>query len=135
MELEFALLIFLFVMSLLNLILFIAIGLFLVRFRDRVNNIFSDLIEALEIMWASVPTQVAPEQPEVERPKTWDEKYEEELKAITQRLRGDSGLRDLPDPVLSWGEPPALNTKNIDGLSIKDVAKSPMNANRLDLPE
>lgn len=81
-----------------------------------------------------MPVPAAPES-EPERPKTWDEKYEEELESITRRLRGDSGLRDLPNPVLSWGEPPALNTQNTDGLSIKDIAKSPMNANRLDRPE
>lgn len=131
---ELTLLICLTVISVLNLIFLAAIGLFLVRFRDRVNNIFADLIEALEVMWGAVPVPAAPES-EPERPKTWDEKYEEELESITRRLRGDSGLRDLPNPVLSWGEPPALNTQNTDGLSIKDIAKSPMNANRLDRPE
>ena len=130
---EMILLICLTVISFVNLVFLFAISLFLVRFRDRVNNIFADLIEALEVMWGAVPT-AAPEV-EPERPKTWDEKYEEELESITRRLRGDSGLRDLPDPVLSWGEPPALNLQNTDGLSIKDIAKSPMNANRVDRPE
>jgi hypothetical protein len=131
---ELILLICLTVISFVNLVFLFAISLFLVRFRDRVNNIFADLIEALEVMWGAVPT-AAPPEAEPERPKTWDEKYEEELESITRRLRGDSGLRDLPDPVLSWGEPPALNLQNTDGLSIKDIAKSPMNANRVDRPE
>jgi len=131
---ELILLICLTVISFLNLIFLAAIGLFLVRFRDRVNNVFTDLIEALEVMWGAMPAAPIPE-PDVERLKTWDEKYEEELEAMTRRLRSDSGLKDLSDPVLSWGEPPALNVQNIDGLSIKDIPKSPMNANRVDLPK
>lgn len=128
------LLIALFALSLLNSIILIFIGLFLVRFRDRVNNIFVDLIEAMEVIWGAVPV-VQSTEPTVERAKTWDEKYEEELESITRRLRTDSGLKDLPDPVLSWGEPPAMNSQNTDGLSIKNIAKSPMNANRLDRPQ
>ena len=124
---EFALLI----LSIFNCLLLIAISVFLVRFRDRVNNLFRDLIEAMEVMWGAIPVAPAME-PDIDRPKTWDEKYEEELEAMTRRLRADSGLKDLSDPVLSWGEPPAINTQNTDGLLIKDVVKSPMNANRVD---
>jgi hypothetical protein len=124
---EFALLI----LSFLNFLLLIAISVFLVRFRDRVNNLFKDLIEAMEVMWGAIPVAPVTEQ-DSDRPKTWDEKYEEELEAMTRRLRADSGLSDLPDPVLSWGEPPAINLQNTDGLLIKDITKSPMNANRVD---
>lgn len=128
---EFALLVFLVVISLFNFLLLITIGLFLVRFRGRVNNLFKELIEAMEVMWGAIPFTPTIEQ-DVDRPKTWDEKYEDELEEMTRRLRANSGLKDLPDPVLSWGEPPAINLQNTDGLLIKDVKKSPMNANRVD---
>ena len=107
------------VFSLLQLFVTLAIGVFLVRFRDRTNKIFSDLIEAMEIMWGAVP--VAPTAtPNDNRPKTWDEKYEEELEAMSRRLREQSGLKDLPDQGVSWGTPPALNTQNAEGLTITD---------------
>lgn len=111
--------------SVINLICLVAIGAFLVRFRTRTNNIFADLIQALEVMWGAVP--IAPTSEATDnRPKTWDEKYEEELDAMTRRLRADSGLVSLPDPSLSWGEPPARNTQNEAGMSVKDVDKTPM---------
>jgi hypothetical protein len=112
-------------LALLNLIVLVVIGAFLVRFRDRTNNIFADLIQAMEVMWGAVP--VAPtSEPTETRPKTWDEKYEEELDAMTRRLRADSGLVNLPDPGLSWGAPPAPNAQNEAGMSVKDVDKTPM---------
>jgi hypothetical protein len=103
----------------------VVIGGFLVRFRDRTNKIFADLIEAMEVIWGAVPVAPATE-PNEARPKTWDEKYEEELDAMTRRLRADSGLVNLPDPGLSWGEPPARNVQNEAGMSVKDVDKTPM---------
>jgi len=132
---EFSLLVFLSVISFINFVFLCFIGIFLVRFKDRVNNIFADLIEAMEVMWGIMPVAPPVVSDPVERPKTWDEKYEEELEAMTRRLRSDSGLKDLSNPVLSWGEPPALNPQNTDGLSIKDVSKTPMNINRVDRPE
>ena len=111
----------------------LAIGVFLVRFRDRFNRMFYDLIETIGVLEESPSAPIVPVDSDVDRFKTWDEKYEEEIEAISKRLRQNSGLADLPSPVLSWGEPPAVNLKNQEGLSIKDVTKSPMNANRIDL--
>jgi len=127
---ELKLLIFLTIVSFINLVFVFAIGIFLVKFRDRVNDVFRDLIQAMEIMWGAVPNDSSFD-PNIERSKTWDEKYEEELESINKRLRADSGLKDLSDPVLSWGEPPSINIKNVDGLSIKNVEKVPMNMNRV----
>ena len=107
--------------SVINLFCIIAIGAFLVRFRDRTNNIFSDLIQAMEVMWGAIPlTPTVEPVTESNRPKTWDEKYEEELEAMSRRLQSDSGLKDLPNPSLSWGSPPAPNVQNTEGLTIKD---------------
>lgn len=42
----------------------------------------------------------APEgEPEAPGSKTWDQKYEEELEAFSRRIRGASGLSDLPSAV------------------------------------
>ena len=120
MELQTTLLSVLIVISTVNLLCLIAIGAFLVRFRDRTNNIFADLIQAMEVMWGAVPLIPTLDQPDSTRPKTWDEKYEEELEAMTRRIQASSGLRDLPDPTLSWGAPPAPNPQNTEGLTIKD---------------
>jgi hypothetical protein len=106
-------------LTVINLLCLIVIGAFLVQFRDRNNKIFSDMIEAMEVMWGATPV-VPTAEPNDNRPKTWDEKYEEELDAMTKRLRQDSGLVSLPDPGLSWGTPPALNPQNAEGLTIKD---------------
>lgn len=122
---EVILLCILIVISLLNSIVLIGIGAFLVRFRNRTNNIFADLIEAMQLMWGATPPTPTTE-PNDNRPKTWDEKYEEELEAMTRRLRTDSGLVSLPDPGLSWGEPPARNVQSSEGLAVRDVNTTPM---------
>jgi len=122
---EIVLLCILIAISLLNSVFLIVIGANLVRFRNRTDNIFADLIEAMEVMWGAVPVTPTKEPNDV-RPKTWDEKYEEELDAMTRRLRTDSGLVSLPDPGLSWGEPPARNPMNAAGMSVKDVNTTPM---------
>jgi hypothetical protein len=110
--------------SLVNLLCLFAIGIFLVRFRDRMNKIFVDFIGAMETMGA-VPITLEKVE---DRPKTWDEKYEEELDQMQKRIRANSGLQDLPSPGLSWGAPPALN--NVEGLAIKDVNSTPMRVDR-----
>lgn len=109
------------VFCILNLLFLVAIGAFLVRFRDRINNIFSDLIQAMEVMWGSMPVTPTQTEAQAERPKTWDEKYEKELESMSRRLREEeSGLKDLERQGLSWGAPPALNPQNAEGLNIKD---------------
>lgn len=100
----------------LNLIVLIGIGAFLVSLRDRINAIFSDIIT---LFAENSPPELSFTK-EAERPKTWDEKYEEELEALQRRLRGDSGLLNLPDPGVSWGEPPAMNNANAQGLNIQN---------------
>jgi hypothetical protein len=97
--------------TLLNTILLIVIGAFLVKFRERVNGLFSNFIDVQEELMLPVPSVEAQE-----RKKTWDEKYEEELDALARRMRAESGLKDLPDPVATWGEPPAPNPDNQEGL-------------------
>jgi hypothetical protein len=87
-----------------NLICIFVLGAFIVKFRERLDGIFSDLLEMAETMWGAIPAS----QPVVaSKLKTWDQKYEEELENIQRRLRGDSGLLDLPTPGgLSSGEIP-----------------------------
>lgn len=114
MEILLGVLVFL---SIINIGFLVVIGSFIVRFRERVNGLFSDMVKAMSD-FAEVP--VATVEPVANRPKTWDEKYEVELDNIQRRLRADSGLSDLPAPGVSWGEPPALNNQNTQGLTIKD---------------
>ena len=107
-------------LSLINSALIFSIGLFLVRLRDRVNMMFADTIEAMGVVHGAIP-----EMPEIiidTKVKTWDEKYEEELDYIAKRMREGSGLRDLTDSGVSWGDaPPAPNAANSQDLIIKDV--------------
>ena len=106
-------------LTFLNLILLFNIGLFLVRFKERANLMFTDILEAMSVVYGAIPEQL--EQPEPTKTKTWDEKYEEELEMIARRVRENSGLKDLSDTGPSWGVPPAPNAANSDGLIIKDV--------------
>lgn len=123
---EVILLCILIALSLLNSICLIGIAVFLVRFRNRTNAIFGYLIEVMETMFGAMPPAPSTEATDDQRPKTWDEKYEEELDAMTRRLRAESGLVNLPDPTVSWGEPPARNMQNETGMAVKDVNKTPM---------
>lgn len=101
-----------------NLILTVAIGLFLVQFRQSVIALFGDFADLLEQLFGTIPT---PTVETVDRQKTWDEKYEEELEMASRRLKENSGLQDLPmSQDVSWGSPPALNPDNAKGLTIKD---------------
>jgi len=106
-------------LAVLNLILLIVIGTFLVRFRQSVLNLFGDFAELLEQLFGTIATPTVEDNSD--RNKTWDEKYEEELEMAMIRLKKDSGLQDLPmNQELSWGSPPALNPDNAKGLTIKD---------------
>jgi hypothetical protein len=111
--------------SLINSIILVVIGANVVRNRTQTDSRFADLLDAMETMWEGVPPAPSNEAND-SRPKTWDEKYEEELEAMTRRLRVESGLVNLPEPGVSWGEPPARNTQNETGMSVKDVDKTPM---------
>ena len=105
--------------SFLNLIFLFYIGLFLVRFKERVNLMFSDALEAMSVVYGAIPEQSV--EPVISKAKTWDEKYEEELEMIAKRIKESSGLKDLTDTSVSWGAPPAPNAANSQDLIIKDV--------------
>jgi len=116
MNILLAVLIFL---SAVNLLLLVAIGIFLVQFRRSVINLFGDFADLLEQLFGTIPTPTV-EIP-TDRNKTWDEKYEEELEMAARRRKEDSGLQDLPmNQELSWGAPPALNPEKAKGLTIMD---------------
>ena len=96
----------------LNLAMLVVVGAFLVQFRERVNVIFGDLIDAIETLmqknFSSSEKKFYP--------KTWDEKYEYELNLASSRM--SSNLQDLPDPTISWGNPPKPVSQ--EGLVIKN---------------
>lgn len=88
------------IISILNFVLLISIGFYLVRLKERINGIFSDLFTD----FLGRPEPVLPDK----RPKSWDQKYEESLEYIASFSKNDSGLKDLPEKMdVSWGVPPA----------------------------
>lgn len=111
----------LWIVLILNVILtatvLIIIGSYLVRLRGRMEFLFSQLMsDFLEL--AEEPMPIAVDEPKAE---TWDEKYEREIDEIQRRLRADTGLVNLPDPKVSWGQPPAENPANMKDLNVKDI--------------
>lgn len=100
--------------SIVNLVFLVAIGAFVVRFKDYYKATFSDLIDSIESLSGQEIVPVSRDS------KTWDQKYEEDLEKIARKTREISGLTDLPDPTVSWGVPPAANPENTKGLTIKD---------------
>lgn len=105
------------ILNLISFFILIFLGAFLARFQDRMNGILKDLFSVLNSPFA--PQMQIPVDDQQE-PRTWDEKYEKELEAIQRRLRADAGLVSLPDPGLSWGQPPAPNPSNMKDLNVKD---------------
>jgi hypothetical protein len=95
----------------------IFIGSFLVRMKNRIEFLFSQLISDF-IKLAEEPIPIIDDEPKAE---TWDEKYEREIDMIQKRLRADSGLVSLPDPQVSWGQPPAENPANMKDLIVKEI--------------
>jgi len=75
----------------LNLVLLFFLGVFVVRSHEQIRGMIGGLAE---MAFGEAP--VAPSQLVKERPKTWDQKYEEELEAMQRRIREASGLIDLP---------------------------------------
>lgn len=111
-------LILLLVWNFLNTIILIVIGAFLVRFRDRFNGLFIDFLKAFE----NLPiASISNFQNKPLETKTWDEKYEHEIEEIQKRMRIESGLLNLPDPVVSWGQPPIENLENMKDLNVKKI--------------
>ena len=79
----------------LNLIVLFFIGLHLIQFKERVIGILSDLIDFQEKELPASPLSL-----EKNEPKTWDEKYEKELEVLYNRIRSNSGLKEVP---VGWG--------------------------------
>lgn len=94
------------------LILNTTILVYLAVLTVRMREFLGDLLVALGEM-SSIPVM-----PSSSKAKTWDEKFEEELDFLAKRMKTESGLSDLPDPKVSWGEPPAPNPQ--EGLIIVD---------------
>lgn len=75
--------------SLVIMILLFFLGVFVVRSQERTRAMIAQLVQILLEEDAPQPAS----QPSL-RPKTWDEKYEQELEAAQRRLREVSGLTD-----------------------------------------
>ena len=107
------------IFNLISIFIMIFLGAFLVKFRDRMNQMFSDFLAVLKEPFSSEAPPASNE--ENQESRTWDEKYERELEAIQKRLRAETNLINLPDPVVSYGQPPAPNLSNLKDLNVKDV--------------
>ena len=79
-----------------NTIIMIYIGGFVVRMRDDQKEFFSDLVDLFGNMRLPEEAKKLPIKPMAATTKTWDQKYEEELDMLSRRSRQDSGLVD-PD--------------------------------------
>lgn len=102
------------VIGLLNTLILVFLAASFVNFREKLGEFFGDVVDAMEETASVAPAPVAPPK----RSKTWDEKYEEELAAFERRIRGESGLQDLPEPTVNWGSPPAPSPQ--EGLTVRD---------------
>jgi hypothetical protein len=71
-----------------NLLVLIYIGGFLVQLRNEQRAFMADLIEAIDsLLGTARPSSTS-------RGKTWDQKFEEDLEEAQARRRQDSGLMD-----------------------------------------
>jgi hypothetical protein len=71
-----------------NLLVLIYIGGFLVQLRNEQRAFTADLIEAIDsLLGTARPSSTS-------RGKTWDQKFEEDLEEAQARRRQDSGLMD-----------------------------------------
>ena len=80
--------------SLLNFLILVYLAAFLVRLRGFVSEVLTLIVEEQPVI---EPEEEVEENVDV-KPKTWDQKYEEELDMIRRQIRkerGDSGLVDL----------------------------------------
>lgn len=100
-----------------SLVLLFFIASFLVKMKDRHDQFFSDMVMMIS---GFEPPELPVVVQEEKKPKTWDEKYEEELEAQQRRMRGESGLSDLPPPKATFGEAPAANVQAQEGLIFRD---------------
>lgn len=111
---EFVLICCLLLLGAVNFILTLFLAVYVVRSMDRTAAMIGDLSQIMA-------QPFAPETPIVSdnQPKTWDQKYEEELEMIQRRLRTASGLADLSENA-SYNAPPAPNPQAADGMRIVD---------------
>jgi hypothetical protein len=75
-------------MLIINLIVLMYIGGFLVQLKNDQRAFMADLIEAIDGLLGSSKSSGTP------RGKTWDQKFEEELEDVQRRRRQDPGLMD-----------------------------------------
>lgn len=68
-----------------NSVILFFVGAFVVKLRDDMRQFMSDMVDL-----ASQDEQPA----QLSRPKTWDQKFEEEIDDIQRRSRQDRGLVD-----------------------------------------
>ena len=78
--------------ALINLLVLIYLGGFLVQLRDEQRNFFKDVVDALSETANFSSSDVSSS---ITAQKNWDEKYEEELNEVIRRSRQESGLTDL----------------------------------------
>lgn len=92
------------------------IGVFLVQFRQFVREFFSDLVDMISGIEPVAPVFVKDDS----RPKTWDEKFEEELSERERRMKEELGvgLLDLAPPRQNYNAVPAPNPQAQKGLTI-----------------
>jgi hypothetical protein len=110
---EFYILVVLAILVALNFILTFFLGVFVVRSAERTSSMIGDLANMVMIEPVAQP-QPTPNEP---RPRTWDEKYEDELDAFQRRLRQSTNLADL-DTGPALAIPPA--TPPTQGMTIVD---------------
>ena len=89
------------ILGFVNLIILVGLAIFLVRLREFVKDVISvmtgmddeddDEYEDDDVEPAVPANSLS------SRPKTWDEKYEEELDAVQRRMREERGQSSLVD--------------------------------------
>ena len=74
---------------LLDITLLFFLGSYIVAMNESHRKMIIELIEIISDKPYSPETGISKQQ-------TWDEKYEDELERISQIMRGNSGLQDIP---------------------------------------
>jgi hypothetical protein len=99
--------------GILSFVMLLVIGVYLVKFKDTIQDFFRDLL--------GVIAAVSEEGGEVVQPtkKTWDEKYEEALNEFEEfRRQQAGGLVDIDEQSNNYGKPPKPNAGN--GLTVNE---------------
>lgn len=88
------------ILGFVNLIILVGLAIFLVRLREFVKDVISVMTGMDDEDDDEYEDDVEPAVPAnslSSRPKTWDEKYEEELDAVQRRMREERGQSSLVD--------------------------------------